>query len=62
MTFKLIIVAVVLLSIAVAGIAIKMFFVKNAEFRKSCSSIDPVTGNRLDCSCGGNSDSSCDNN
>jgi hypothetical protein len=58
---KLILVAVVLVSFAFAGIAIKMFFFKDAEFRKSCSSIDLHTGQRLGCSCGGDENSSCEN-
>lgn len=58
---KLILVAVVLLAIAFAGIAIKMFFFKDAEFLKSCSSIDLHIGQRLDCSCGGDENSSSEN-
>lgn len=53
-------VAIVLLGIAFAGIAIKMFFFKGAEFHKSCSSIDPQSGQRLGCSCGGDENSSCE--
>jgi len=59
---KLIIVAIVLLSIAFAGIAIKLFFIKGSEFRKSCSSVDPQTGQQLGCSCGGEESTSCENN
>jgi hypothetical protein len=58
---KLILVAVVLMSIAFAGIAIRLFFFKDAEFRKSCSSVDPLTGQRLGCSCGGDENTSCEN-
>jgi hypothetical protein len=58
---KLILVAIILLSLAFAGIAIKMFFFSDAEFRKSCSSIDPQSGQRLGCSCGGDENSSCEN-
>ncbi|HNW55448.1 MAG TPA: hypothetical protein PKN21_14330 [Bacteroidales bacterium] len=58
---KLIIVTTVLLALAFAGIAIKMFFFKGAEFRKSCSSIDPSTGKRMGCSCGGAENSTCEN-
>lgn len=58
---KLILVAIVLLGVAFAGIAIKMFFFKDAEFRKSCSSIDPQTGQRMGCSCAGDENSSCEN-
>ena len=59
---KLILVAVILLSIAFAGIAIKMFFIKDAQFRKSCGSIDPDSGQQLGCSCGGDEKTSCKNN
>jgi hypothetical protein len=58
---KLIVVAAVLLSIAFAGFAIRLFFFKDAEFRKSCSSVDPQTGQRLGCSCGGDENTSCEN-
>ncbi|MFN8135916.1 MAG: hypothetical protein U0Z17_12060 [Bacteroidales bacterium] len=58
---KLILATFVLLAIAFAGIAIKMFFFKGAEFRKSCSSIDPNTGQRMGCSCGGAENSTCEN-
>lgn len=59
--FKLILVATVLLGIAFAGIAIKMFFLKDAQFKKSCSSLDPQTGQALGCSCGGDESTSCEN-
>jgi hypothetical protein len=58
---KLILAAVVLLSLAFAGIAIRLFFFKDAEFRKSCSSIDPNSGQRLGCSCGGDENTACEN-
>lgn len=59
MTIMLIIVAIVLLGLAFAGIAIKMLFHKNAEFHKPCSSMDAKSGKRLNCSCYGNTDSAC---
>jgi len=62
MILKLVLVAVVIIGISVAGIAIKMFVKKDGEFKKSCSSVDPDTGQRLGCSCGhGGGSSSCDN-
>lgn len=61
MTFKLIIIAIILLGIAFAGIAVKMFFIKGAEFKKSCGSIDPSTGQKVGCTCGSESASGCDN-
>jgi len=50
-----------LLAIAFAGIAIKMFFFKDAEFRKSCGSIDLHNGQLLGRSCGGDENSSSEN-
>jgi len=58
---KLVLVAIVLLSLAFAGIAIRLFFFKDSEFRKSCSAVDPQSGQRLGCSCGGSEESSCEN-
>jgi hypothetical protein len=59
---KLIIISIVLLGLAVAGIAVKMLLTKDGEFKKSCSSVDPNTGERLGCSCGGEKQGSCRNN
>lgn len=58
---KLILVAVTLVGLAVAGIAIKLFVLKDGEFKKSCSSVDPNTGKAMACSCGGETDDSCVN-
>ncbi len=58
---KLIIISVVLVGLAVAGIAIKMFMSKDGEFKKSCSSVDPNTGERLGCSCNGENQGTCRN-
>lgn len=62
MILKVILVATVLLGISFAGIAVKMFVKKDGEFKKSCSSVDPNTGQRLGCSCGGAEEGgSCEN-
>ena len=58
---KLIILSIILVGLAIAGIAIKMFLKKDGEFQKSCGSVDPDTGQRTGCSCGKSSDESCDN-
>jgi len=60
--WKLILLSTILISIAIAAIAIKMFVKKNGEFKKSCSSIDHETGKPIGCSCG-NADggSTCEN-
>jgi hypothetical protein len=61
MNFLTIIIACfILIGLAVAGIAIKMFLIKGGEFKKQCSVKDPKTGESLGCSCGGNG-KSCHN-
>ena len=40
---------------AIAGLGIKMFFIKGAEFKRHCDSVDPKTGERIGCTCGHNS-------
>lgn len=57
---QLFLITILLIGIAFAGIAIKMFLKKGGEFKKACSSVDPITGQRLGCSCGSN-EGSCDN-
>ena len=49
---KVIIITAILLALAIAGIAIKMFLKKDGEFKKQCSSVDPETGERFGCTCG----------
>ncbi|NQT78684.1 MAG: membrane or secreted protein [Bacteroidetes bacterium] len=61
--FKVLIITVILLALAISAIAIKMFLKKGGEFKKQCSSVDPATGERIGCSCGkaeGGED--CENN
>ena len=50
--FKVIIITAILLALAIAGIAIKMFLKKGGEFKKQCSSVDPDTGQKIGCTCG----------
>ncbi|MBE0641516.1 MAG: membrane or secreted protein [Bacteroidales bacterium] len=57
---QLFLVVVLLIGLSFAGIAIKMFFKKGGEFKKSCSTVDPQTGKPMGCSCGGREDS-CEN-
>lgn len=60
MFLKVFLITSVFIGLAVAGFAIKMFFVKNGEFKKQCSSVDPKTGKALGCSCeGAPGDGSC---
>ena len=59
---KVLLITIVLLAIAVSAIGIKMFVKKGGEFKKSCSTIDPDTGERIGCSCGkAESGASCEN-
>lgn len=51
---KVILISVVLIGLAIAGIAVKMFFKKDYNFEKKCSTVDPKTGETISgCSCGG---------
>lgn len=59
---QLILITIVLVGLAIGGIAIKMFLKKDGEFKKSCGSVDPTTGQRVECTCGKPSDEVCDNN
>ncbi len=62
MYLKLLLLTIGLLAIAFAGFAIKMFFKKDGEFKKQCSTVDPQTGKNLGCSCeGAPGDGSCRN-
>ncbi len=58
---QLILISVLLVGLAIAGIAIKMFLKKDGEFKKSCGSVDPATGRRIECTCGKPADDACDN-
>ncbi len=53
MYLKLLLLTIVLLAIAFAGIGIKMFFKKGGEFKKQCSTLDPQTGKNIGCTCSG---------
>lgn len=62
MYLKLLLLSIVVMAIAFAGFAIKMFFKKDGEFKKQCSTIDPHTGKNLGCTCSGShDDGSCNN-
>ena len=50
---KLFILVLSIITFVFLAFAIKMFFKKNGEFKKSCSSVNPNTGEKFDCSCGG---------
>ncbi len=59
-TLYLILIVIGIMALIFALIGIKMFLKKGGEFKKQCSSVDPKTGQRLGCSCGGG-DHSCHN-
>jgi hypothetical protein len=61
MFLKILLITIVFLALAFAGFAVKMFFKKDGEFKKSCSSVHPKTGERLGCVCAGQGDGSCEN-
>jgi len=52
MLLKILLISILLIGLAFAGFAIKILLTKNGEFKKSCSSVDPKTGERYGCSCG----------
>jgi hypothetical protein len=58
---KLLIVTIIVVALAIGLIAIKMFVKKGGEFKKSCSSVDPDTGERFGCTCGKSKGETCEN-
>ena len=62
MFLKILLITIVFLALAFVGFAVKMFFKKDGEFKKSCSTVNPETGEHLGCVCGGEGDGSCENN
>ena len=61
MVLKIFLITVVFLALAFAGFAIKMFLKKDGEFKKQCSSVNPKTGERYGCVCGGEDEEVCHN-
>lgn len=59
--FKLLLITIVLVGVAIAAIAIKMFVQKGGQFTKSCSSVDLETGEKIGCVCGDGDPKSCVN-
>jgi hypothetical protein len=48
--------SIIFIGFAIAGIAIKMFFQKGGQFSKTCSTVDTTTGKKIGCSCGADGD------
>lgn len=61
MTFKVLLLTIILVGVAIAGIAIKMFLQKGGMFTKSCSSVDTTTGEKIGCVCGDGDPKQCVN-
>jgi len=62
MLLQVFLIAIALLGLAFAGFAIKMLFIKGAQFKKQCASVDPLTGDKMACGCGeGGGGESCEN-
>ncbi len=55
------ILTILLVGVAIAGIAIKMFLQKDGQFSKACSSVDTATGKRIGCECGDGNPKECVN-
>lgn len=54
-------IVIVLIALAIGGIAIKMFVKPKYTFTKTCgSSFDPKTGKPMACSCQANEKEACD--
>ncbi len=61
MVLKLLLLSIIVVGFSLAAIAIKMFVKKGGEFKKQCSSVDPLTGQRLGCSCESGGKGNCRN-
>jgi len=53
--------AIVLIGLAIGGIAIKMILQKDGQFSKSCSSVEFTTGEKVGCICGDGDPKNCVN-
>ncbi len=49
---------IILVGLAIAGIAIKMFLQKDGQFTKTCSTVDTTTGKKIGCTCDAEGDES----
>ena len=62
MFIQLIVISVLLLALALAGIGIKILATKDGEFKKTCGSVNPKTGKPIGCICGdGDGGDTCEN-
>ncbi len=59
---QVILLTILLLALAIGGIAIKMFFIPGGTFTKTCgSSVDPKTGKATPCACASGKPEDCHN-
>ncbi len=59
---QVVVLTLILLALAIAGIAIKMFLKPGGTFTKQCSTnIDPVTGKPRPCACASGVPEDCEN-
>lgn len=59
--FTVLLLSIIFIGLAIAGIAIKMFLQKGGQFTKTCSTIDASTGKRVGCVCGDDDPKNCEN-
>jgi len=58
--FQIIIISIILIGLAILGIAVKMFFIKDGQFTKTCGSVDAL-GNKVPCTCKNTEEEKCEN-
>lgn len=58
--FKLILLTIAVVAVAVVALGVKMFLVKGGTFTKTCSSID-AGGEKIGCSCKDKGEDKCEN-
>lgn len=58
--FHVFLLALLLIGLAIGGIAIKMFLVPGGTFTKTCGSVDPTTGKAKPCSCASGNPEDCE--
>ena len=58
--FKLILLTIAVVAVAVVALGVKMFLVKGGTFTKTCSSVD-AGGKKIGCSCKNTPDEKCEN-
>lgn len=59
---QVLLLAILLIGLAIGGIAIKMFFIPGGTFTKTCGSkVDPQTGKAAPCACASGKPEDCEN-